>query len=381
MLLGNRQKLINYEQQIRTLEESLIIRDSLVQQVTLDFREVERTYNNLLVNTENLQNYLQFLESINHSILKIQSSVKNNSEEMHLQTIVAMEAHNASLTARSATASLVDNFSALSQRSQDTAESISKLDDDAQKISGIIKLITDIANQTNLLALNAAIEAARAGPQGRGFAVVADEVRNLAQRTSQATAEISDLITNIRAGSAQSRSQTEQLVSKAEEYKQNASNTSTTVDSLLALAGKMEQSIAKSAINSFCEMEKINHLAFKFSVYKFLFGIDPANAIAVVHNHTPDLGNWYYKNQYKTAQSKLSVDTELEQLFKRFHYQANAVISAHNDLINGEITLRHIKAMEKTSTELMDRLEIVASQADQVVPHAEDTTENITFFN
>lgn len=74
---------------------------------------------------------------------------------------------------------------------------IMTLEQQSQKISGILNTITEISSETGLLALNASIEAARAGEHGKGFAVVAESIGKLAANSSSAATDIEEIIAEL----------------------------------------------------------------------------------------------------------------------------------------------------------------------------------------
>jgi methyl-accepting chemotaxis protein len=111
----------------------------------------------------------------------------------------ARQADQAALAGSQVVQKTVSVMGVIAEKVRSAAQTVESLGARSDQIGAIVVTIEDIADQTNLLALNAAIEAARAGEQGRGFAVVADEVRALAERTTRATKEISEMIKSIQA--------------------------------------------------------------------------------------------------------------------------------------------------------------------------------------
>ena len=222
-----------------------------------------------------------------------------------------------------------------------------------------MQLIHEIADQTNLLALNAAIEAARAGESGRGFAVVADEVRKLAERTAKATKDIASLVIGIRDNSNLAKNSMEALSSSADDYSKRGNKATADMQRLMALSRKMEEVIAGSALKSFIEVAKVDHLVFKFRIYLGLFGLENIAPNQVSSHTACRLGKWYYEGEGRECFSQLAGYREIEAPHVEVHQRGISSLEAKN---RGDMNgmLRDVEAMEKASLSVIDNLQRMA---------------------
>lgn len=134
------------------------------------------------------------------------------------------------------------------------------LGESAQMINHIIESISAIAAQTNLLSLNASIEAARAGEQGRGFAVVADEVRKLANRTGEATNEITSIVSALTEQIGRTRETMNMVVDSATASSEKSRTTRQAIQQMVDLVRENDETNLQIADASRTQMEKLGIL-------------------------------------------------------------------------------------------------------------------------
>jgi hypothetical protein len=246
------------------------------------------------------------------------------------------------------------------ERLNHTANAVTQLHGRTGEISGIVQLIHDIAEQTNLLALNAAIEAARAGEYGRGFAVVADEVRKLAERTRRATDEISQLVRVVQEEADQVRSQVRVDPAQTEAISVNGDRAHQGMRALMSSSSDMVGTIAASALRSFVETAKVDHLVFKMEVYKVFLGLSDKREGDFASHTACRLGKWYYEGDGKSCFSRLPGYREMESPHMAVH---NHGVQAIRHFHAGEHAagLEELGKMEAASLLVLRNLETMAA--------------------
>jgi len=361
----------NYKKDIAALEQELSQRDDTIDSLRQQQQDWQQKYNALEQQLE--ESHLQTdwaarlfsnLESFGSSLGGFHQSLGSMATGLSSERTSAIEGAETSIQVREDIESVASGLSGITGQMDQSASRVKSLQDNAEKISGFVETISNISEQTNLLALNAAIEAARAGDHGRGFAVVADEVRTLATRAREASTQISELVGNIQSETENTSSLMQNVTSDTSLFSNRVEAVVSSMQKMLGLSQNMEKTITSSALRSFVEIAKLDHIVWKFEIYRVMMGLSEKQS-AELSTHTQcRLGNWYFEGEGVDCFSQLSGYKEIASPHQSVHEQGAIALDAFyaNDIAEA---LAALNKMEMASMDVINNLERMIDSAEK----------------
>jgi methyl-accepting chemotaxis protein len=304
-----------------------------------------------------------------NNLLLSQNDLSRITNEMEKVSEIATDNMQKAQQSEKAVSQVVDAQTRTLGMIEHSHQTMIRLNDMSEEITGILAMISEIADKTNLLALNASIEAARAGDHGRGFAVVADEVKNLAASTIQATNDIRNVVQSFQKETEVMQKNSNEMLHMANEVQQEMANMSGNFNEFAQKAQTTYTSVNFAHDISYASLVKVDHMIYKQKAYKtFHAGTenDDANAVKVDH-HNCRLGKWYYEGDGQEAFGNLRSFKELEQPHSEVHSAGHAaldLLSQNWEKDKGLLDkiLENYQHMEEASDRVMDRIDAMITE-------------------
>ena len=348
----SKKKIAALEARIHELEQERTRLQHTLEQTQATLGSCEELTRQNALSQSKQDSYLQPFGEFCNGVAILRGTFSQLSGDMENCYALATETTIGLDQTRNVVDTLANSFSNIANAQQQTARQMDALSSKTGEIRQFVQLIKDVADQTNLLALNAAIEAARAGEQGRGFAVVADEVRKLAERTSQATSEISSLVSEVESASNTTKHQVGEAANQAEEYRQAGEQIAVAIKKLLNDSETMAHAITSGTNTSFMEVVKLDHIVFKMDIYKALIGYHTLEPQQISSHSQCRLGKWYYEGRgHQTCRDQHHF-TQLETPHAQVHTSGREALEAFASG-NYSNTRQALSQMEKASAEIM----------------------------